>query len=67
MMKSIAIHVSVLPGQDRGKVEREMAELANKLGFPVTANFEGTSICRMPMETNAKMPDFFGDLFKSGL
>jgi hypothetical protein len=63
-MKSIAIHVSVLPGQDRGKVEREMEELANRLGFPVTASFDGNNICRLPSETNQKMPDFFKDIFK---
>ena len=65
-MHSIAIHVSVIPGQDRGKIEREMLELANRIGFPVTANLNGQFISRIPENKTTPTPDFFGDLFKNG-
>jgi hypothetical protein len=47
MGSSIAQHVTVI-SNDLAQVERDMQNLANKQGMPITANFNGKYICKIP-------------------
>lgn len=62
MQSSIALHVSVV-GSDHIKTKREMQELANKMGIPVTGMVDGKMVCKMPESVRADMPDFMKDIF----